>query len=209
MALQRGLVAGAKFSKKQIGGHGRSTWTKRFESGVVVPSNGVLYHTAYDRAGKRRLIHPDEVESITISANADGVRGSGKRGARRLPQIPPGSANAGPGHAELRQQQCRPRQCGQPNRWARPSDGSKLRRPRGKPWPRCERRMTMADTAPIRDPAWAFAETMCGGCRSSGYRVQRGRLRSEDAVPADIHMIPHSEEVPNVGDLLCHLARGD
>jgi hypothetical protein len=90
MALQRGLVAGAKFSKKQIEGHGRSTWTKSFESGVVVPTNGVLYHTAYDPAGKRRLIHPDAVGNITISANADGVRGSGKRVARRLPQIPPG-----------------------------------------------------------------------------------------------------------------------
>ncbi len=31
------------------------------------------------------------------------------------------------------------------------------------------------------------------------------RLRSDDAVPADIHRIRHSEEVPNVSDPLCHL----
>jgi hypothetical protein len=35
-------------------------------------------------------IDPANVSSITISANADGVRGSGKRVPRRFPSIPAG-----------------------------------------------------------------------------------------------------------------------
>ena len=68
----------------------------------------------------------------------------------------------------------------------------------------------MADTAPIKDPGWAFAETMCG-CGLADLpatECNAARLRSDDAVPADIHMIRHSEEGPNVDDLLRHLARG-
>jgi hypothetical protein len=34
--------------------------------------------------------------------------------------------------------------------------------------------------------------------------VQRSAAASDDAVPADIHMIRRPEEVPNVGDLLRH-----
>jgi hypothetical protein len=33
-------------------------------------------------------VDPDEVQCVTISANADGVRGSGKRVPRRFPIIP-------------------------------------------------------------------------------------------------------------------------
>lgn len=77
MALQWALVDGAKFSKKQIEGYGRSTWTQRFQSGVSVITPGVLN------------VDPDTVNFVTISANVDGRRGSGKRVPRRLPQILP------------------------------------------------------------------------------------------------------------------------
>lgn len=47
-------------------------------------------------------------------------------------------------------------------------------------------------------------------CKSSGHRAQHSAtgIGSGSAVPADIHMIRHSEEVPNVSDLLRHLVRG-
>lgn len=91
MALQRSLIEGAKFSKKQIEGHGRSTWTKRFEAGVTVMDNARVLRRVIDDHGNEKWepIHRDSVTSITISANPDGVRGSGKRVPKRLPQIPP------------------------------------------------------------------------------------------------------------------------
>ena len=65
----------------------------------------------------------------------------------------------------------------------------------------------MTDTAPIKDPAGAFAEPVCGCGLADLPATARNavRLRSDDAVPADIHMVRHSEEVPNVSDLPRHL----
>jgi hypothetical protein len=62
----------------------------------------------------------------------------------------------------------------------------------------------MTDTEPIKDPAWASAEPVCGCGPADLPATARNavRLRPDDAVPADIHMIRHSEEVPNVSDLL-------
>lgn len=78
MAFQRSISAGAKFSMKKIPNQGKSTWTKRFEAGLSVTTPGYMG------------IDPDTVSPIVISANSDGVRGSGKRVPRWLPQIPPG-----------------------------------------------------------------------------------------------------------------------
>jgi hypothetical protein len=77
-AFQRALAAGAKFSKKQMAGYGRSTWTKRFESGVAVMGDGILN------------VITSTVKPIVLPMNSDGRRGGGKRVIRWLPQIPAG-----------------------------------------------------------------------------------------------------------------------
>jgi len=74
------LAAAAKYSKKQIPGQGKATWTKKFESGITfledVPTS----------------IDPNDVQSVTISANANGIRGAGARVSRRFPIMPEWSA---------------------------------------------------------------------------------------------------------------------
>lgn len=69
------IAAGAKYSKRQIPGQGKATWTAKFSAGIAILSNPALN------------IDPEAVGCITISANADGVRGSGKRVTRRFPII--------------------------------------------------------------------------------------------------------------------------
>ena len=62
----------------------------------------------------------------------------------------------------------------------------------------------MTDTALINDPAWAFAKSVCE-CGLANLPATAGvavRPRSDDRVPAPIHMVRHSEEVLNVSDLL-------
>ena len=65
----------------------------------------------------------------------------------------------------------------------------------------------MTDMAPIKDPARAFADPVCGCGLADLPATARNavRLRQDEAMPADIHMIRHSEEVPNVSDLLRRL----
>jgi hypothetical protein len=71
--IQQAIAAAAKYSKKQIPGKGKATWTAKFVSGISILENPSLN------------IDPDTVQAVTISANADGVRGSGKRVPRRFP----------------------------------------------------------------------------------------------------------------------------
>lgn len=71
--FHQAIAAAAKYSKRQIPGQGKATWTKKFEAGISLLSDIDLD------------IDPASVKSITISANADGVRGSGKRVTRRFP----------------------------------------------------------------------------------------------------------------------------
>lgn len=78
--IHQGLVAAARYSKKQIPGQGKATWTKKFESGIALFSNVDLG------------VDPATVDYIDIYANADGIRGSGKRVMRRFPIIPKWSA---------------------------------------------------------------------------------------------------------------------
>lgn len=59
----------------KIPGRGTKTWAKIFQSGIICPDRMML--------GIKR----DDVESITIQANADGRRGSGKRVPRIFPII--------------------------------------------------------------------------------------------------------------------------
>jgi hypothetical protein len=72
------VAAAAKYSKRQIPGQGKATWTAKFTAGIMLMENPSLG------------VDPNSVSSITISANADGIRGSGKRVPRRFPVIPAG-----------------------------------------------------------------------------------------------------------------------
>jgi hypothetical protein len=74
-AIHQGMVAAAKYSKRQIPGQGKATWTKKFEAGIALFANIDLGITL------------DDLDYIDIYANADGVRGSGKRVMRRFPII--------------------------------------------------------------------------------------------------------------------------
>jgi hypothetical protein len=73
MALKQAVDRAAQVLGRQIPGKGKSTYSKHFLSGVLcledVPINQFK----------------DEVSSVTINANSDGVRGSGKRVARTYP----------------------------------------------------------------------------------------------------------------------------
>lgn len=68
------LVSAARYSKIQIPGQGKATWTRKFEAGIALFENIDLGITA-----------ETVTEFIDIYANADGVRGSGKRVMRRFP----------------------------------------------------------------------------------------------------------------------------
>lgn len=74
--LHQAIAAAAKYSKRQIPGQGKATWTAKFLSGITLFEDPALN------------IAPATVGSVTISANADGVRGSGKRVPRRFPILP-------------------------------------------------------------------------------------------------------------------------
>jgi hypothetical protein len=73
-------------------------------------------------------------------------------------------------------------------------------------WRLAEAADAMTDTAPIKDPAGAFAEPVCGCGLADLPATPRNavRLQLDDAVPADTYLIRHSDEVPNVSDLLRH-----
>ena len=74
--VHQAIAAAAKYSKRQIPGQGKATWTAKFTAGIALLDDPALN------------IDPSEVQSVLISANADGVRGSGKRVPRRFPVMP-------------------------------------------------------------------------------------------------------------------------
>lgn len=76
MAFKQALDAVAKRLGDQIPGKGKATYTKHFLGGVICEQDIAL--------GCRK----DEAPSITINANSDGIRGSGKRVKRTFPQWP-------------------------------------------------------------------------------------------------------------------------
>src|SRR5579859_7521640 len=73
--VQQCIAAAAKYSKRQIPGQGKATWTAKFTAGISILED------------IRLGVDPDEVGFIDIYANADGIRGSGKRVMRRFPVI--------------------------------------------------------------------------------------------------------------------------
>jgi hypothetical protein len=76
MAFKQALDKVAQRLGDQVPGKGKSTYTKHFAGGVICEQD-VSLGTSKDSA-----------PSITISANADGKRGSGKRVNRTFPQWP-------------------------------------------------------------------------------------------------------------------------
>ena len=74
--VAQALAAAAKYSKKKIPGQRNATWTQKFVAGVALLENPSLN------------VDPATVSSITVSCNADGVRGSGKRVPRIFPVMP-------------------------------------------------------------------------------------------------------------------------
>jgi len=79
--VHQSLAAAAKYSKIQIPGQGKATWTAKFEAGVALLENPIVM------IGNAPII-ADEVDGVWILCNADGVRGSGKRVMRKFPVMP-------------------------------------------------------------------------------------------------------------------------
>ncbi len=75
MAFKQALPVAARKLGLQIPGRGKSTYTKYFEADVLCEDDVPLG------------VKKDDVASIVINANADGVRGSGKRVKRIFPII--------------------------------------------------------------------------------------------------------------------------
>lgn len=73
--MHQAIAAAAKYTGKQIPGQGKKTWTAKFTTGIA-------FFDEIDLG-----IKPDAAQKIIISANADGMRGSGKRVPRRFPMI--------------------------------------------------------------------------------------------------------------------------
>lgn len=79
--LHQAIAAAAKYSKRQIPGQGKATWTAKFTAGITLLEDPALN------------IDPATVDGVTISCNADGIRGSGKRVPRKFPIIPTWTAS--------------------------------------------------------------------------------------------------------------------
>lgn len=77
MGIKQALDTVAKRLGETIPGKGKSTYTKHFVGGVLC-----LKDVRLEGWNK------DTVPGITINANSDGVRGSGKRVKRTFPQVP-------------------------------------------------------------------------------------------------------------------------
>lgn len=74
MGFKLAVDRAAKISGKQIPGKGKATYTKFFESGVIVTDPVFIAPLS-------------AMECERVHANADGVRGSGKRVWRKFPRF--------------------------------------------------------------------------------------------------------------------------
>lgn len=76
MALKQATDSAAKKSGLQIPGKGKATYAKYFLADCICDADVVL------------AIKKADVSSVRISANVDGIRGSGKRVFRTFPVVP-------------------------------------------------------------------------------------------------------------------------
>jgi hypothetical protein len=74
--FKQAIDGAAKMVGGKIPGKGNATYSKLFTTGVLVEGDMALG------------VHANDVGSIRIHANADGIRGSGKRVFRTFPIIP-------------------------------------------------------------------------------------------------------------------------
>jgi hypothetical protein len=74
MAFKMAVDRAAKMLGRQIPGKGKATYTKFFESGVIVTEPA-------------KVAPVEAIQKERIHANADGVRGSGKRVWRNFPRV--------------------------------------------------------------------------------------------------------------------------
>ncbi|MGJ4953131.1 hypothetical protein [Bradyrhizobium sp. HKCCYLS20291] len=74
--FKQAIDGAAKMVGGKIPGKGNATYSKLFTTGVLVEGDVELG------------VHANDVESIRIHANADGIRGSGKRVFRIFPILP-------------------------------------------------------------------------------------------------------------------------
>lgn len=75
-AFKIGLTSAAKFMGMQIPGKGKSTYTKHFQSGIMISEPIALQHTR------------ETVEKVRLFVPSDGVAGSGKRVWKIFPVFP-------------------------------------------------------------------------------------------------------------------------
>lgn len=74
--FKQAIDGAAKMVGGKIQGKGQATYAKLFTTGVLVETDMALG------------VHANDVGSVRIHANADGVRGSGKRVFRTFPVVP-------------------------------------------------------------------------------------------------------------------------
>jgi hypothetical protein len=82
MAFKQALDTVAKRLGEQVPGRGKNTYSKHFAAGVICEADVPIG------------VQKEDAPKITISANADGKRGSGKRVDRTFPQWPSWKATA-------------------------------------------------------------------------------------------------------------------
>jgi hypothetical protein len=75
-AIHSALIAAGKYSKRQIPGQGKATWTQKFAAGIALLEDIDL---GFD---------PEQTAYIDIYAHADGNPKSGRRVMRRFPTNP-------------------------------------------------------------------------------------------------------------------------
>lgn len=75
MSFKMAVDSASKYLSIQVPGKGKATYTKHFLSGVLVFEPVFLG------------VHKDEAKRDRVHANADGVRGSGKRVVRYFPRV--------------------------------------------------------------------------------------------------------------------------
>lgn len=78
-SIMQAIAEAAKYSKKQIPGQGKATWTAKFKSGLLVMEPYVDTH-----------IQKDDISFVDIMCDAQGKTGSAvsSRVERRFPQVP-------------------------------------------------------------------------------------------------------------------------
>lgn len=79
MSFLQSVMEGAKYSKRQIPGQGKATWTAKFKSGLMIVDQ--LIDTG---------IAMDDVNHVDVMCDAKGMTGSAvsTRVLRRFPQVP-------------------------------------------------------------------------------------------------------------------------